>query len=86
MLTIWKFTLSLGLTTLSMPRGAKVLSAQVQRDTVCLWACVDTTEPLVTRRFEIVGTGHPMDRIGRSYISTTLMDGGQLVWHVFELA
>jgi len=49
-----------------------------------LWAYVDPTEPRVTRKFRIIGTGHPIATDPGDYIGTFQMGGGALVFHVFE--
>jgi hypothetical protein len=70
-----------------MPRGAELLTVQVQRGIPCLWARVDTTEPRTSRRFRIFGTGHEMpsyDAWNGQYVGTFQMEGGALVWHLYE--
>ena len=83
---IWKF--SLGPTidhTLSMPRGAEVLHADVQDGEFYLWALVDPAEELEDRHFIIAPTGGPGDdRISKANHISTIMDG-RYVWHVFEV-
>jgi hypothetical protein len=99
--TIHKFKISLvSRQKVVMPNGAVILTAQMQRDQMCLWAIVPfnpdpfrkTTEfnpneqsVYQTRIIEVFGTGHPMDDSPRKYISTVLTDDGDFVWHVFEL-
>lgn len=81
---IWKR--SLGRTTIStvmMPEGAEVLSAQVQHDEPTLWYACDPGRPLTPRRFAMIGTGFPIPDDG-CYVGTVLLDGGTLVLHVFE--
>jgi hypothetical protein len=83
MKTIWKWTLK-PQTVIDMPDGAQVLTVQMQHGEPQLWALVDPVAPTVKRVFNIYGTGHSMgDRTG-SYIGTFQMDGGSLVFHVFE--
>lgn len=80
---IFKYELPVkDLVAVPMPKGAKVITAQVQRGAVTLWAEVDPDAPRVERRFRIVGTGHPFEPIGLSYIGT--VQNGLLVWHVYE--
>jgi len=70
-----------------MPKGAKILCAQMQGETPCLWAEVDSTVGLEYRSIEIFGTGHPIHvdmGIERKYIGTVQTNGGQLIWHVYE--
>ena len=70
-----------------MPRGAELLHVAEQHGTPCIWALVRTgTSDAQTRRFRIAGTGHPIpdDRIHR-HVGSFLMEGGALVFHVFEI-
>lgn len=85
MTTIYKYSLQPGRTVLDLPSGAQVLTVQMQRGEPCLWAKVDTTNPPERRVFDVFGTGHPMPDDPRLlYVATFQMDGGALVWHVFE--
>ena len=85
MATIWKYTLEPGRTKLQMPQGAQVLTVQMQHGKPCLWAKVDPTKPDELRIFDVYGTGHTMPDDARLlYWASFQMDGGALVWHVFE--
>jgi hypothetical protein len=85
MITIYKYPLQPGRTVLEMPKGAHVLTVQMQRDEPCLWARVDTSQQNERRAFDVYGTGHQMpDDVRFVYVATFQMDGGALVWHVFE--
>lgn len=70
-----------------MPKGARVLSVQVQSGRPCLWAAVDPSEiTLEERWFRIAGTGHPIqDDVVDGFIGTIQMYDGRLVFHVFEM-
>lgn len=83
---IWKFPLEIeGEQVLQMPLGSEILCAQVQEGRLCLWAIVDSEMPRERRTIVIVGTGHPMgEPADYDYIGTAQMNGGALVWHVFE--
>jgi hypothetical protein len=69
----------------------KLLTAQVQHNSIVVWAEVDTTAP--NRKFQIIpiGTGWPFDAPAgkecildtHTYISTIQMAGGSLVFHVY---
>lgn len=69
----------------------KLLTAQVQHNSIVVWAEVDTTAP--NRKFQIIpiGTGWPLDAPAgkecildtHTYISTIQMAGGSLVFHVY---
>lgn len=74
-----------------MPSGAKILTAQVQNDTLCLWAIVpvDHNFRFDSRIICVVGTGNVMPEpsaphLTLNYIATAQQYGGGLVWHVFE--
>lgn len=84
MTTIYKWTLTPGSTDLHMPAGARVLTVQMQGDQPQLWALVEPEQPKEWRTFEIYGTGNPMPANPGEYVATFQMDGGSLVWHVFE--
>lgn len=91
--TIWKYPLKItDKQILQMPEGAKLLSAQMQGNTLCLWALVNPGAPTQPREIEVFGTGNPMlvqlgdcafgAQVERHYISTAI--AGALVWHIFE--
>ncbi len=86
---IWKYSIDdkdwAGATIL-MPIGSTVLTAQIQRGVICIWAEVDPKKEQSERMFEIVGTGHTLrEDMGteRKYIST-VQDIRGLVWHIYE--
>jgi hypothetical protein len=83
---VWKFALSAVVPDVEMPRGAEVLSVQVQRGEPCLWALVDTHAQREVRRFVTVGTGHdiPSD-LRMKHVGTFQLHGGDLIFHVFEV-
>jgi hypothetical protein len=86
MATIYKYPLEPGRTQLNLPRGAQVLTVQMQHGSPCLWAKVDPMQPTEPRTFDVYGTGHQMPDDPRLlYVATFQMDGGALVWHVFEV-
>lgn len=66
-----------------MPQCADILTAQMQGRQLCLWALVQPENKMETRTFSIFGTGHPIDDVGR-YIATFQIEGGTLIFHVFE--
>lgn len=86
MSVVWKYPLKGGdVVNVDMPANARILTAQCQTDTLCLWALVDPEQAPVTRTFRVAGTGQtiPPDSF-RNYIGSAQMFGGALVWHVFE--
>lgn len=88
MKTIWKYEISLPRMSgnINMPRGAQVLTIQMQGKIPCIWALVDSENGLEERWFEIYGTGHeilhPRDRL--KYINTFQVRGGEFIFHLFE--
>jgi hypothetical protein len=89
MLTIWKYTIPVADDfSLSMPAGASPLSIQVQYDEPQLWALVDPDETVFQEiKFRLAGTGHPINipEMDLSFIGTFQLDGGSLVFHLFEV-
>jgi len=84
---IWKY--SLGPTpnhTLSMPKGAEVIQADIQHGEFFIWAIIPDTEAEKENRFFLIAaTGGPEDsRTTKESHISTIMDG-DYVWHVFEV-
>lgn len=81
---VYKYEIDKSIEKISMPFGAKILSAQIQKDKICLWAEVDTENETTQRAFIIFGTGHDInfknDEI--SYLAT--VQQGIFVWHIYE--
>ncbi len=67
-----------------LPEGAVVLSVHVQRGTPFMWAEVDPAAPFVERRFELRGTGHPLDGSEGRFVGTFLIRDDSLVFHLYE--
>lgn len=87
MKSIWKYTLAVkDEQSILMPRGAKVLTVQAQRDDVCLWAEVEAEAPKEPRVFRVFGTGQPLcsDDRSRTYVGTAQLLRLGLVFHVYE--
>ncbi len=82
--TIWKYELQMkDQQTIEMPKGAELLSVQVQFGIPVLWALVNPDAELVSRRIGTHGTGHSIQHGGR-FIGTYQVCNGELVFHVFE--
>lgn len=81
---IWKFTLALQESqTVPMPKGARILTVQMQGRYPCLWAVVDPGMEREARVFQIIGTGHPTEEAAfKNYVGT--WQDGPMVWHLFE--
>jgi hypothetical protein len=71
--------------TVMMPRCSLVLSAQVQKNTPCMWALIDTDQPPEERHFALFGTGHEVDPKAVKFIDTFQLHEGSLVFHLFEM-
>lgn len=71
---------------IEMPRGAKVLTVQLQQGTPCIWAQVDPKQPMDKRQFRLAGTGHPLDEsTRREYIGSFQMSNETLIFHLFAI-
>ena len=67
-----------------VPRGSVALAVQFQRGVLCLWFRADSTQPYVTQRIALMGTGNPADHVASwAYLGTVQQFDGQLTWHVF---
>ena len=82
---IFKYLLSLNeIQKIEMPKDAKILCVQAQRNELCLWALTDPDNSLETRQIRVFGTGHETSGIDLDYIGTVKMIDDNLIWHVFE--
>ena len=82
---IWKFPLSIvDEISINMPKGAEILSVQVQKNNPCIWALVDPYAEVVKRNFSIFGTGHAIIEDNYIFIGTFQLYNGDLVLHLFE--
>jgi hypothetical protein len=72
---------------LTLPKHAKVLSFQAQRDRPQIWALVDPEEATMEREYRLAGTGHPIEDRENDlhYIGSCQIKDGFLVWHLFEV-
>lgn len=69
---------------ISLPVGAKVVAAGLQRGTFFIWAIVDTEAPYTEeRRFAVIGTGWEIQHECWQYIG--IIHDGPFVWHVMEV-
>ena len=82
---IHKYTLAvMDEQTLLLPRGARIMTIQVQAGQPQLWAYVDPTKPKEARKIRVIGTGRMIDDDPGDYLGTFQMHAGALVFHVFE--
>lgn len=86
--TIYKYELEvIDIQEVELPEDCKILSVQVQRGKVYLWALINIVRPLSKRTFRMYGTGHRIefDVVDKlNYISTFQLQNGLFVFHVFE--
>ncbi len=90
---IYKYPLELTLRQkISLPIGYKILSVQVQKGEIQLWALVDKLQRFKDSiTIEIQPTGSdikPLDDFfekKRKFISTIQLNGGSLVFHIFQI-
>lgn len=85
---IYKYAVVPGEFSITAPVGAKPLRAMAQGDggEPQLWMIVDPAAPPMTYRFRSYGTGHDiLDIEGLAYVDTFMLEGGSLVFHLFEV-
>ncbi len=81
---IWKYELDLDSDqAVLMKKGAKILSVQMQNDSIRLWALVSPNEETEFRYISVYGTGWDMPDDPGKYISTMQTKSG-MVFHAFE--
>ena len=68
---------------LDIPRGAKILTVQVQNGEPQIWALVNPENPIKTRNFCLAGTGDSINERNLIHIGTFQIRS--LVWHLFEI-
>jgi hypothetical protein len=90
-MVIWKYVMKSRDLIVEMPKGAQILSCQMQDNLPSIWIMARDErvpkEPKETRRFISIETGNetgiPVKKL--SFIDTIQFDGGRLVYHVFEV-
>jgi hypothetical protein len=86
MKTIWKYPIPIESTfEIGMPKGAIILTVQIENEVPTFWATVDTQEQAEVRHFALIGTGEPLPgrwEEGMTYIGT--FEHYPYVWHLFE--
>lgn len=68
---------------IEMPEGAQILCAQMQGESLVLWANVERYAPKRSVLIVITGTGLQSPDGSFSYVSTVQLDECR-VWHVFQ--
>lgn len=69
---------------LELPKGATILSVEVQDGLPHIWCLVDPDAPKEIRRFHMVATGRRFDTTGLTYIGAFHGVQGWMVFHLFE--
>ena len=90
MKTIYKYGINIGMTSIALPKGSKIFSADYDPNgDLCIWVAVDTEEEEIEERFVyLTGTGWPLEDLkdwNYRFIDTVIDENNELVWHVFEL-
>lgn len=73
---------------ISMIKNARILSVQVQKGSLQIWALVDVNETdEETREFSVVTTGEQFNPFNEDYvyIGTFQTENGNFVGHLFEI-
>jgi hypothetical protein len=71
---------------IELPEEAEILCVQTQYGKPCIYALVDLDEKPILRKFRIYSTGVTMaENESRKYIGTFQLNGGFLVFHLFEV-
>lgn len=86
MQVIYKYDLTLaGYQELTLPRNARILTADLQDCELKLWAIVDSENPARKIGIHILGTGSIVPEIERGFLKhlNTIQQEG-FVWHIFE--
>lgn len=70
---------------IKMPKGAQILTAQVQGGVICIWAIVNVDKEPETRIIHIAGTGHELPEKANAGNWIASVQQGPFVWHLFDL-
>lgn len=86
---VWKYRIPIMDTfELTVPEFANPLDVQVIGDVPYMWMLVDDEEGAQTRRYQLRGTGQPVDHDDTkpelNYVGTFQLGEGALVFHLFE--
>lgn len=84
---IWKYIIKPDSLIHNIPSGGTVRYVAEQFGDICVWVEVDPRKENESRHFEVFGTGHPINEdmgTSREYLGSVQLEGGALVFHVFE--
>lgn len=85
--TIYKYILKDPKNTISMPKGARIISVDEQRGDICAWAVLDTKQTIKEDKvIYVFGTGWETEKdlFNLGFLGTVKIDGGRYIFHVFE--
>jgi hypothetical protein len=83
-MTIWKFPIHLNdCQEISVPEGSRPLKLMMQYGRPCVWMLVDPEKPKQMYLIRVYGTGHPITGDPGHYLDSLMVNGGDLVFHVF---
>jgi len=68
---------------LDLPKGAKVLTIQLQKGVPCIWMLVNPDLSTEKRLFWLYGTGMEVKQTHLNYLGSFQMLGGDLIFHLF---
>jgi hypothetical protein len=81
---VYKYPVRPDKAELTLPRGARPLTVQIQHGELQMWVQENPDEVLMDIwEVYIVGTGHVHDDLDEYDYLTTFQTGSVLVWHVF---
>ena len=85
MKTIYKYELQiLDEQQVIIPKGANILSVQVQDNKLYFYTLVDTDKEYTVETFLVLGTGNPIEYdIEKDYKHVGTVQQRSFVWHVF---
>lgn len=81
---IWKYSMAGPDCKFTMPKGAEILTVQIQYGIPQIWALVNPDADLEVRHLVFYGTGHGCPDNPGKYIGTFQINAGSLIFHVFE--
>jgi len=92
MKVIYKYTIGTAfygdnITTIKIPKDAKLLYIGQQNDDICAWYEINTAQLDNLEEFTWyqIGTGHPYDdKLSELYKGSIINNEARLVWHMFS--
>lgn len=85
MKTIWKFPIAVETSpTIEAPGLGPTVMVGSQDNEWMVWCEVDTTGPVRSREFRVVGTGHPLPAENEGFMHAGSWLDGPFVWHLYQ--